>query len=163
VDGLIAPAFKERTQQFSNSLLVFHDDGFDLPLLARNHAAQGVAVRVEHTAEESGGMELQEVFNVPVKTLGAIVGNEEKPGNPVAGGETPAFPKMGNPSSFLFQPIGDCLQSTPNVTVSVGPLEHLFQTIAHGDHGDGKIAAGPELNGADHQDLTDGSGGAVSF
>jgi hypothetical protein len=108
-------------------------------------------------------MELQEVFNVPVKTLGAIVGNEEQPGNPVAGGQTPAFPKMGNPLSFPFQPIGDCLQSAPNVPVTVGPLEHLFQTIAHGDHGDGKIAAGPELNGTNYQDLTDGSGGAVSF
>ena len=108
-------------------------------------------------------MELQEVFNVPVKTLGAIAGNEEQPGNPVAGGETPAFPKVGNPSSFPFQPIGDCLQSAPNVTPNVGPLEHLFQRIVHGDHGDRKIAAGPELNGTDHQDLTDGSGSAVGF
>jgi hypothetical protein len=107
VGGLIAPTRKKRTQYLRNSLLVFRHDDFDLLLLPRNHAAQGIAVHVEHAGEEPGGVELQEMFDVPVKTLGAIVGHEEQPGNPLAGRETLAFPKKGNPLSFPFQFFGD--------------------------------------------------------
>jgi hypothetical protein len=166
-DQGVAPKFsltrKNGAQYFSNSSLVLYHDGFDLPLLASNQTTQAAAVHIEHTTEKSGAMELQEVFNLPVKTLCAIIGNEKQPGNPFAAGKPSSFPKVVNPLPFSRQLIRNCLQPPPNMAVKVGPLKYLFQGNINADHGNRKNTAGQELDGTGHQDMTNGSGNAVSF
>ena len=108
-------------------------------------------------------MQLQETFNIPVKTPGAVVGNEKQPGDSISCGKASFFPKMVDSSFFLFQFAGDRLQPALNFAVQISCLKDLFQIIIHYDYRDGKIATKPELNGADRQDMTNGFGGAVSF
>ena len=47
---------------------------FDTLVFAGGHITKGAAVDIPKTSEHSGGVRLQEVFNMPVNTQGAIVG-----------------------------------------------------------------------------------------
>jgi hypothetical protein len=55
---------------------VFRHHDFYLPVFAGNYIAEGNAVYIQETTEQSGGVRLQEVFNMPVKTLCPIVGKQ---------------------------------------------------------------------------------------
>jgi len=63
-----------RKQCLGNDILVFCRHEFDLPVFAGEQIPQGAAVDIQKTTEQSGGVRLQEEFDMPVKTLGAVVG-----------------------------------------------------------------------------------------
>jgi hypothetical protein len=69
----------KRTQYLGNNLLVFCHHELDSAFFTGDQMTQGAAVDIQTTSEQSGGVHLQEMFYVPVKPLGTIVGKQKKP------------------------------------------------------------------------------------
>ena len=113
-------------QYRGDGLFVFRHDQLDHPFLAGDQLPQGSTVDIEETAQDSGGMDLQKLLDMPVKTFSPVRGKKKEPGNPVTGRNAFLFPGILNSPGLVFQRGKDVFETAAHLPQEFGMEEGFF-------------------------------------